>query len=422
MERHGTAAFGAPYDPPLLSALREYASARAYRFHIPGHKGSLPPPLSGAAKLDFTESAACGNLYSGGGPIRRAEEKAAERFGAAHCLFLTGGATQGVYAMLAAYVPEGGVIYADRACHKSVHHAMAALDITPRWLARGTIEPFGAPAPLAPRPLAPAACVFLTTPTYYGTFTSVSGWGLPAIADAAHGAHLGLPRGAAAAVCSAHKTLPALGQAAFILTQGEPDLLRYYSSVFGTSSPSYPVMASMDYAVSELSEEMWAQTREYAEGLRERHGNIMRGGDPTRLVVYTGSGYAHALRAEREYGVVCEMADRNNVMFVLTPRDTCESRRALEKALAAMDTPMPPVAEEPAPPLPKAVMSIRSALFAPGEPIAPARSAGRVAARPACPFPPGVPLVAPGELIDEETGERLARALGEGEYVYCVKE
>lgn len=421
----------APMSDNLTEALESLAPQ--HRFHMPGHKGVLPPPFADIARIDMTELPQTGNLYTeSDGLIRRAERRGAALYGAARMQFLTGGATQGIFTMLAACTRPGDTVAVDRGCHRSVYAAMALLDLTPWYLPRQTWEPCGICASLDPQ-IVPeeTACVLITDPTYYGVLSPERRWvtaagrEVPLLVDAAHGAHLPLLSGghsplrhARMAVCSAHKTLPALGQAAFLLLSEPEDdeRVRYLTSVFGTASPSYPILASMDGAFDALERdgrERWAGTEDFAQRLRRQWPGLLREEpdlpiDAVRLCVYTGDGYRDALRLEREYGVLCEMADTNNVVLILTPNDPPESHAALEKGLQVLDPRTPPTSSRRiAPPLPRRVMPLREALFAPVARVRLTAAAGRIAARPLAPYPPGVPLVAPGEGIDKNHIEIL---------------
>lgn len=415
----------------LTEALEALGSM--HRFHMPGHKGHMPPPFADAARMDMTELPQTGNLYTEqDGLIRQAERRCADLYGAARAQFLTGGATQGIFAMLAACTRPGDTVAVDRGCHRSVYAAMAVLDLTPWYLERPVWEPCGISAALMPSLLPEnTAYVIVTDPTYYGVLSPERQWitaggrKVPLLADAAHGSHLPfLPsassplRHAYMAVCSAHKTLPALGQSAFLLLS-DPDVdarVRYMASVFGTASPSYPLLASMDSAFAALERdgtERWAETAAFAEDLRRQCPGLLRSMDglmldAARLCVYTGEGYRDALRLEREFGVMCEMADTNNIVLILTPNDPPESRRALCAGLRALCPDTPPAGvTRPATPLPRRAMSLREALFASVEAVRLRTAAGRIAARPLAPFPPGIPLVAPGEIIDKNHIEIL---------------
>ena len=432
---------------PLVDALRAYAGREPFRFHMPGHKGrSLPlAELKWLAPMDVTELGDTGNLYEPGEPFDSAQALWAERFGFERCQFLAGGSTQGVYAGLALCCTPGDKLLLDRGSHRSAFHAMALLDLTPVWLERPWLERENLTGPVSPGAVERALdgdpeikTVCITSPTYAGVLSDISAiarivhaHGARLFVDGAHGAHLpflGLEpfRGADCVVTSAHKTLPAMGQAALLFASGfEPDRVRELASVFGTSSPSYPMLASLD-AARDWMERWGAQKYERTAvrvtelrtnfpSLCPRHGLAL---DPARLVLKAKDGPALA-RALEGRGVVPEMADRGRVILICTCQDDEFSFRVLTRTLEELREQLgdcPPL--PPPPPLPLRVLSPRQALFAPRETVEPARSEGRLAAAPVAPYPPGVPVVAPGERIEKKHLAYL-REIGYNKK-YCV--
>mgnify|MGYP000967920090 CR=1 FL=1 len=371
-----------------------------------------------------------------------AEALAARDWGAAQAFFLTGGSTQGILAMLGAAVGRGGSVLIDREVHRSVCHGCALLDITPYFFSAPLLEPFGITGALrvedAERQLLAhpdIRAVLLTSPTYYGLRRDLPAFadlcrahGKLLLVDAAHGAHfpaVGLPspveEGADMAVLSMHKTMPCLGQAAVLLSGPGTDRasLRENTALFGTSSPSYPIMASIDLARAynegpgrEKYQKAAAVCREMREyicahtvftALTERDFPSL---DPCRLTVCTAgtdiTGHALADALWSEHGVACEMADERSVVFILTESDTAGAIHRLRRGLRVLsrrrrETALP-VETRPFPPAER-VMSVRDARFAPSAEVSLSDAEGRVCARPVTPYPPGVPLLWPGEKI-----------------------
>jgi arginine/lysine/ornithine decarboxylase len=376
----------------LFSDLNAYTEQQTARFHMPGHKGRLPPPFDGVAPLDLTELSGTGDLYfETDGAIRRSERAMAAHYGAKDCFYLTGGATQGIYAMLSAVTRPGDTVHAARNCHRSVHHAFALLDLRPSWFA-------GAP----PRAAEP---VITVSPDYYGMIPPRPETGGLVLCDAAHGAHLPFcldhytPPGSLW-VASAHKTLGALGQTAILLSDGTVDahLLREQTAVFGTASPSFVLLASLD-TVAQKGGGDWKRVVDFT---RPYTGP---GADPAKIVIRTDDGLGEAERLERDFGVVCEMADRHRIVFMLSPYNTDEDFERLEQALKTIPVGTPTMASDI---LAEAVMTPREAFFAPRERVLLKDAAGRVAARAFAPSPPGIPLIAPGERIDKKMLEILS--------------
>ena len=413
---------------PLYDALRAYAQKEPVRFHMPGHKGrSLSAPeLSPLAPLDVTELPPTGNLYEEGPPFDQAQALWAQVFSFGHCQFLTGGSTMGIYTGLALLSSPGDQVLVDRGCHRSVFHAMALLDLDPvylsrPWLARenltGPISPEIVEKTLEQYPNVKTVCI--TSPTYSGILSDIEAiaplvhsHGARLLVDGAHGAHLPFLGknpflGADGVVVSAHKTLPALGQSALLFTRGfDPALIRLRASIYGTSSPSYPILASLDGARQWLEDggaEEYRQTAREVARLRGAFPSL--GGelplDPTRLTLRVKKGPAFA-RALEERRIFPEMEDGGHVVFICTPQDLEENFVRLEGALKELQDGLGCCSPIPAPPLPERVLSLREALFAPSVARPLEKCEGEIAAVPIAPYPPGVPVVTPGERIGKK--------------------
>lgn len=414
---------------PLYDAIRAYAARTPARFHMPGHKGSfLPvPELQSMAPLDVTEVGPTGDLFSGGEPFDTAQRLWAERFGMEDCLFLTGGSTLGLHAALALFCRPGDPVLIDRGCHRSVYNALALLELEPVYLPRPWLEREGVAGPISPadvenlldsHPKIKTVCI--TSPTYSGVLSDgkeisriIHARGGNLIVDGAHGAHLPFLGVDAfsdcdALICSAHKTLPALGQSALLLTNGvDPRRVRQMTSVFGSSSPSYPMMISLDCARDYLEgtgREEYRRAARRTAALRAAFPSLQEGAlrlDPTRLTLTAPDGDALARALEGE-NIFPEMADSGHVVLILTAQDSEEDLNRLEEALERHRDLLGASPLLPAPPLPRRACSLRQALFAPVERLPLEYCLGRVAAGQLAPYPPGVPVVAPGEVIGEK--------------------
>lgn len=417
-------------NTPLYTALRDFAAQNPLRMHMPGHKGkALPgPELAGYSSIDFTELPPTGNLFDGGGAIGEAEKLWASLFGMEHCLFLTGGSTQGVLTALTLACPPGSELLLDRGCHRSAFHAMALLDLRPVYVPRPWLDEGAVTGPISPtdvenllktHPNIKALCI--TSPTYYGVLSDI-----PALAevmhqhggilvvDGAHGAHLpflGMDHYSAAdlVVVSAHKTLPAPGQSALLFSCGSfsHDALRRAGSIYGSSSPSYPMMAALDLCRAHMLEEgaaAYQKTAEEVAALRRDFPALTDQDaplDPTRLTLLSPDGFS-AQESLEGLGVWPEMADRGHVVLIPTCADTAENFARLRQALSQVA--LGPCPSFPRPPeLPEGVLTPRQALFSPGKDWPLDRSEGEIAASPIAPYPPGVPVVAPGERIGKKT-------------------
>ena len=413
---------------PLYDALTSFAAQHPLRMHMPGHKGKPLPGLDNLSAIDFTELPPTGNLFDGGGAIGEAEGLWAEVFHMDSCLFLTGGSTQGVLTALTLACQPGDTILLDRGSHRSAYNALALLDLKPVYLQRPWLEQAGVTGPISPgevekqlesHPEIRTLCI--TSPTYYGVLSD-----LPALAevmhrrggvlvvDGAHGAHLPflVDYGLSAAdllVVSAHKTLPAPGQTALLFSNGafsHADLRRA-GSIYGSSSPSYPMMAALDLCRAHMLERGGAAYRKTAEevarlrqifpALTDKDAPL----DPTRLVVCASDGYA-VQEALEEQNVWPEMADGGHVVFIPTCADSPDDFARLETALKEVE--LGPCPGYPAPPEPpERVLTPRQALFAPRRTLPLEQGEGLVAACQVAPYPPGVPVVAPGERLNKKS-------------------
>ena len=415
-------------NTPLYDALTAFAARDPLRMHMPGHKGKPLLGLDNLAAIDFTELPPTGNLFDGGGAIGEAEELWAEVFHMDSCLFLTGGSTQGVLAALTLACNPGDTVLLDRGSHRSAYNALALLDLKPVYLDRPWLDQAGVTGPISPErveeqltahPEIKALC--LTSPTYYGVLSD-----LPALAevmhrhggvlvvDGAHGAHLpflgdyGL-NAADLLVVSAHKTLPAPGQTALLFSNGtfsHADLRRA-ASIYGSSSPSYAMMAALDLCRAHMLEggaDAYRKTAEEVDRLRNTFPALTEEVaplDPTRLVVCAPDGCA-AQDALEGRNVWPEMADGGHVVFIPTCADGRSDFARLEEALRQVD--LGPCPGYPAPPEPpEMVLTPRQALFAPRKSLPLEQAEGQVAACQVAPYPPGVPVIAPGERVDKKS-------------------
>ncbi len=402
-------------NTPLYHALTAFADTNPLRMHMPGHKGKGLPGWEQLARMDFTELPPTGNLYEAGGAIEGAEKLWAAAFGMQECLMLTCGSTQGIHSALTLTCPIGSTLLADRNCHRSVYHTMALLDLTPVYLMEKT--PAGVEKILKSTPEIKTVCI--TSPDYYGRLYDIAGisevchqHGAKLVVDGAHGAHLpflGIDhyRGADLVVCSAHKTLPAMGQAALLFSGGaySGDDLRRAASIHGTSSPSYPILVSMDLARAWMEsnegqkqyQAVCSRVKELRQKFPALNGDNL---DPGRLTLRVQHGYEVEGRLQ-EQGIWPEMADSGHVVFIVTGADSMEDLDRLEMALNGLVL-QEDDREYPMPPAPEIVLRPRQALFAAVEVRPLNECEGRVSAEQIAPYPPGIPIVAPGEVITKK--------------------
>ncbi len=455
-------------DAPLLrawiEAQRRLASGEARPFTIPGHKH----------RVDLAGEVVAGDvpLYGGLAAVREAdalvrvaEERAAARWGADWCRYSVGGSTHGNQALALAVGSPGDTVVVDRASHRSVLLGLVLAGLRPVWLRPRVDEATGLPLGLAARTVSgalhdhpDARAVFATSPSYVGTCADVAAIGevthaagVPLVVDAAWGAHLGshpdLPphpfaAGADAVVTSAHKTLTALNQGAVMLARTrflEPGRLDRAVEATATTSPSGAILASVDAALAlladrgvELAGGLLDRVRRARDVLRAVPGvsvpdsATLGGFDDTKLVVLPAGAGADGVAVDHELarqGFALEMADRDLLIPMVTVADDDETVACLARALAAA---IERHRGEPRGPVTHAAwtaagehvmtqaMTPRDAFFAEQEAVRWRDSVGRVCAEVVAPYPPGVPVLAPGERITRAALAALQRAKDEG--------
>ena len=425
-------------DSPIADFLRSYAASDTARFHMPGHKGRGP---LGCEALDITEIQGADSLYEADGIIAQSEQNAAALFGTGRTLYSTEGSSQCIRAMLYLALqnrPKGTapVILAARNVHKAVVYAAALLEFTPVWLWPEGEEsllqcPVSAPQVAAALDAmeAPPAAVYLTSPDYLGGMADIEAiakvchsHGTVLQVDNAHGAYLRFlrpsrhPMDQGADLCcdSAHKTLPVLTGGAYLhIGKNAPAVFaekaRQAMALFGSTSPSYLTLASLDLCNQTLAGDYPARLAEMAERLTQLRRRLAERGwqvedtDPLRLTLAAPAGETGLSLAQRlrESAMECEYADEEHLVLMLTPANSPQELARLEQALGF--APAPPKEKSP---LPQArgeqAMPVRQALFAPQETVAANQSLGRVCGAPTVSCPPAVPIAVSGERIGPE--------------------
>ncbi len=387
-----------------------------------------------------------------------AERRAANLWGADWCRFSVAGSTHGNQALALAVGQPGQEVIINRTLHRSLLLGLVLAGLRPVWVRPQVDAGSGLPAGVAVDAVRdalaahPAACaVFLGDPTYVGTISDLAGHaaaaheaGVPLIVDAAWAAHLGfhpeLPRhaiaaGADAMVTSAHKALPAYTQGALVLARtqllDEARLDRAFDATH-TTSPAGSIMASIDAARALLAADgEWLCGRliravaAARRRLREVPGVDVLDGpgvEPTKLVVLLAGAGAHGVRIEADIvaaGMAVEMADRDTIVPIPAIADSEDQLATFTEVLIAAierhrGPPRRPVAAASWTVVPETVMAPREAFFAPNETVPAAAAVGRVSAELIAPYPPGVPVLAPGELITAAAVEALREVAADG--------
>ncbi|MDO7908548.1 aminotransferase class I/II-fold pyridoxal phosphate-dependent enzyme [Paenibacillus sp. JX-17] len=476
---------------PLYEALLHYREGKKKSFHVPGHKNGQVYADTQEAELlrdvmmiDATEITGLDDLHHPEGAIEKAQTLAADCFGAAESFLLVGGSTAGNLAMILSVCTEpGDILLVQRNVHKSVVHGLMLSGAQAVFLTPHVDEYSGLPvAPLTTTIAAALSAypnakgVLLTMPNYYGMGSDLTPaaelchqYGVPLLVDEAHGAHYGLHAGlpASALSCGAdgvvqstHKMLPAMTMGAMLHVQGDyldRTLIRQRLAMLQSSSPSYPLMASLDLArrhVHVLGAEAFEEGLRAVEAMKEGLKQLPRFGfiepspsdgqrgytsqDPFKISVYdredVWSGYELQNQLEQA-GCVPEMSDDRYVVLLFTLGSKMEDTIHLLQALthihaqmvkARVFTEESKTVEEETGQAPNLIFSTwnntsvsnyslpvrfsiqpQNAAYIEAIPVE--QAAGRISAEMVIPYPPGIPILYAGEKISAGMVAQLLR-------------
>jgi lysine decarboxylase len=446
-------------DALLLDAWLRFQEEAPTPFTIPGHKH----------RRDLVGDVIAGDvpLYAGldtmklsRGVLADAEARAARLWGADVCRFSVGGATHANQALALALAEggDGGRVVVGRTLHRSMLLGLVLAGLTPVWV-RPDIDPAtGLPAGVPPSAVADALAsapdaraVLVADPSYVGTVGDVAGLAevahahdVPLVVDAAWAAHFGfhpsLPRhaleqGADAMVVSAHKTLPSWSQAALVLARTDridPARLDAGVEATQTTSPAGAILASIDAARAllerdgaSLLDEAIAAVAAARDRLREVEGLVVLDGprvDPLKLTLVLGGTGADGIAVENDLlvaGLPVEAAERDTIVAQVSMADDAVSLGRLTEALVRSlarhrGSPRPVVTGAAYVVEPVTVMSPRAAFFAPSEAVPIGQAVGRVTVELVAPYPPGIPILAPGEEVTAAALDAVAQARAAG--------
>jgi len=436
-------ALSCPWPPPLWG--------RPLALHLPAHgRGrGLVPELAGLLRQppgcwDLPELPAIGGPLEPTGAVAEAQRACAELLGAERCWFGVNGASGLLQAALLALAPPGSRVLLPRNLHRSLLHACVLGRLRPVLFnlpfdpASGLWRPPDAPwlervlaEALAQGPLAAAV---LVSPTYQGFAADlaaltplVHGAGLPLLVDQAHGRGEALAAGADLVVLSCQKVGGGLAQSAALLAQGplqEPAAIARSLLWLQTSSPSALLLASAEAALRHGCSAAGRARRRRAEAVAARLDRRCAGlglpllstQDPLRLVLHTAALGINGLEADRwllERGVIAELPEPGALTFCLGEVPPAGVERRLPRVLAALarqlgGQALPPFSPPPLPLVAEPELELERAWRAPARELALREAAGHLAAEPLCPYPPGIPLLVPGERIDAARADWLA--------------
>ena len=419
-------------DTPVVDFVKKYAKENKARFHMPGHKGV---PFSGSEPFDITEIDGADDLYHADGIILESEKNASSLFGTSRTVYCTGGSTQSIQAMLfTAYQradkKNNPYILAGRNAHKAFIYGVAKLGVDVQWLypeesngicscniAAQKIDE--ALSSISTKPFA----VYITSPDYLGGMADIKGISgicrkhkIPLLVDNAHGAYLAFcknnihPISLGADMCcdSAHKTLPVLTGGSYLHCAKSDlysfaDKIKAATALFGSSSPSYLIMQSLDLCNKYIDEKINADIVFAESKVAEIRRTLQAKGideisvEPLKITArYPNAEYFRTMGIEPEY------ADGEFVTFMASPFNSSEDFEKLKEAFENISDFKFETKQHIGFVKPERAMSIREAMFAESEIIDIEKAQGRICAAPTVSCPPAIPIALSGEIITDE--------------------
>lgn len=428
-------------NTPLKRALDEYIRQDYVRLHMPGHKGASISPFGELMAYDVTEVEGTDSLFEDDGPLKELEEIFTRLYDTKETVMSAGGSTLCIQAMLRMVAKKDGRILAGRNIHAAAVNAMALLGLEPVWVYPnrkqeerliGEISPDEIRSVLEKEKqegtLDSLCAVYVTSPDYFGVMSDIRSiaqiaheYGLPLLVDNAHGAHLHFlkeeyhPMQLGADLCcdSLHKTMPALTGAALLHTSDAKycPQMKGAMTVFGSTSPNYLIMLSMDSTAAFLMQdgaERIQQTVTRCEELRQKareKGFVLpQHCDPMRLTLpLAGTGWdaQNFRKLLRKHKIMEEYLSDSGCVLLFSPFNREEDFKRTEALLDEVLIQKQPFTAFPIVPSGK-VMSLREAFLSPKESVPVEKAEGRIAAQVKITCPPGIPLVMPGERLHKE--------------------
>lgn len=460
----------------LFDKLKETRDSGIYPYHMPGHKrqacGRLSRELCG---VDITEIDGFDDLHHPRGLLLELQRKAAALYGAEESFYLVNGSTAGILSAVSAALPQGGHILMARNCHKCAYHAVYLRNLNVSYLVPPLVEGWDLFDSVEPQQVKEAleseadiGAVLLVSPTYEGRISDIRAIaeivhekGIPLIVDEAHGSHLGVCEGISENSCQAgadlvihsvHKTLPALTQTALLHVNGpliDRSCLKRFLHIYQTSSPSYLLMASIDNALRFVDQDGGTAF----QGFINNYGNMAERlaacrrlcvllpecgrQDVGKLVISVkGTGLSGKELYDIlliRYGLQLEMASESYVLAMFTINDTEQGYERMTRALLELDDELASAGNS-------GLSKIEG--FPYGEsliwkdadsiPLAEAwdiervelpldESVGLYAGEFVNLYPPGIPILVPGEHITEAMCGRIKSWVDSGLYVQGIE-
>lgn len=447
-------------NTPILNGLYKYMKENRIQFHMPGHKGNINNfeelnfIKEKLFEIDKTEVPGLDNLHIPEGMIKEAQILSAEAYKAAESYFLINGSTCGIYSMILGVTKPGDRILIQRNCHRAVFMAALLGGLEAVYIDPDLLLDFNIPGGISVERVKELLetyedikAIVLTNPSYYGICSDLEGIVKQAhsknvlvLVDEAHGAHLpfhnALPRsamecGADASVVSIHKSLPALTQASLMNVSDRlaDSGIKFMLRVFQSTSPSYVLMASIDAARSimqhsgeKLLDKLLLELQAFRAKVntlkcfkilsQEHIGKAsISDVDLTKIVIascFGGRELDEKLRTE--YNIQVEMSDINNVVLITGIGDNTDSFDSLYKALYHIDKKQDQLKERNmfyTPNQYEICMNMKDAYYANKTKVAIGEAVGKISGEMVVPYPPGIPILLPGERITEAIFKKI---------------
>lgn len=446
---------------PLFTALKKHARNNPVQFHIPGHKKGAGMDEEfrqwigdNALSIDLINIAPLDDLHQPTGVIKEAQELAADAFGADYTFFSVQGTSGAIMAMILSVCEQGDKIIVPRNVHKSVMTAIIIAGAKPIFISPAMDEKLGIAHGITTSAVQKALelhpdakAVFVINPTYFGIATNlkeivdiVHEHDIPVLVDEAHGAHIhfherlplsAMEAGADMAATSMHKLGGSLTQSSILNVKAgrvDPKRVQAIISMLTTTSTSYILLASLDAARRHLALNGWRladQAIQLAEYARERINQIdglycfgeeilddeaAFSYDPTKLTIHVHplgiTGYDAEVMLRENYNIEVELSDLYNILCLITPGDTMETVNQLVQALEQISQQCTFKQTAPVsvitPEIPLLSLSPRDAFYADTESVLLEEAVGRIIAEFIMVYPPGIPILLPGEVITQE--------------------
>ena len=455
----------------LDTKLRDYADTDTYPFHMPGHKRNMDG-FENPYNIDITEITGFDDLHHADGIIKEAQQRAAKLYGADRCYYLVNGSTCGILSAISATTKKGDKIIVARNCHKSVYHALYLRELQPVYV-YPEVSDYNIQGQIRKEDIQEILeqnidikAVIITSPTYDGVVSDIAeiaklvhAYNIPLIVDEAHGAHFGLDEsmpqnainlGADCVIVSIHKTLPAFTQTALLLVnEGKADCqkIEEFLDIYETSSPSYILMAGIEKCIrimTENSKELFAVLNQNLDGFYKKMQALQKlhvlieedfkdkafEFDRTKILISTENTdiTGHQLKEilTDRYQIELEMSCENYALAIATVMDEEDGFRRLAEALIEIDSNCN---------IQKTSCSIREIYTKPErkyeihqtdnffkEKAYLQQAEGKISSEYIYFYPPGIPILVPGERRNSQNIKAIEEAIAQGIEVYGLTE